>query len=280
MSVALVIDSNSQLPPELAERYGVTIVPIHVSVNGEQFLEGIDIDADAFYKFFEGGETPEVKTSQPSPGAFAEVYRELEADGHEAVLSVHVAAAFSGTLNSARLGAETVDIPVRLVDSRTLSFGVSCCLWEAAELLRDGADVEVAAGAAERVADVVRSVTIIQALDFALAGGRTLGYLPEDKADIDVLRTGPDGSFDVVGSRRTIDELCDLMAQTMHSDGAPIRAAVCIADASAGPFWEGLEARLEQRDDVVDLVRYRVGPSVGAFTGPGAAGGFWYPVGA
>jgi hypothetical protein len=42
------------------------------------------------------------------------------------------------------------------------------------------------------------------------------------------------------------------------------------------PYYEGLEARLGRRGDVVDVVRYRIGPSVGAFTGPGTAGGFWW----
>jgi hypothetical protein len=53
---------------------------------------------------------------------------------------------------------------------------------------------------------------------------------------------------------------------------------VCIADRTAEPFWVAMEARLRVEPQVVDLVRYRVGPSVGAHTGPGTAGGFWYPV--
>lgn len=66
------------------------------------------------------------------------------------------------------------------------------------------------------------------------------------------------------------------MAATMHLDGEPIRVALGIADESAMAYYAGLESRLGQRDDVVEIVRYRIGPSVGAFTGLGTAGGFWY----
>lgn len=66
-------------------------------------------------------------------------------------------------------------------------------------------------------------------------------------------------------------------AATMHHDGAAIRVALGVADATAAPYFQGLESRLADRDDVLEIVRYRIGPSVGAFTGPGTAGGFWYP---
>lgn len=68
------------------------------------------------------------------------------------------------------------------------------------------------------------------------------------------------------------------MVDRMTASGEPVRVALCIADAAARPFYEAMEAMLAERPNVVDLVRYRVGPSVGAFTGSGAAGGFWYGV--
>ena len=86
------------------------------------------------------------------------------------------------------------------------------------------------------------------------------------------------GSSVELGEGRSIDELARLMVERMTAGGEPVRVALCIADASARPFWEAMEALLAERSNVVDLVRYRVGPSVGAFTGPGAAGGFWYGI--
>ena len=136
MPPALVTDSNSQLPESLRVRYGIRVVPIPIMVNGINYREGVDLDADGFYDLFAHG-TPEVTTSQPSPGAFVEIYEACIDAGHDQIISVHVGESLSGTLNSARIAAGMVDADIRLVDSRTLSFGVSCCVWRAAQ---DNAD--------------------------------------------------------------------------------------------------------------------------------------------
>ena len=127
------------------------------------------------------------------------------------------------------------------------------------------------------MAPAIGSVTILQALEFTRGQGRMVDHLPDDADGIPVLAF-VDGESEVLGEGRSIDELSTLMVDRMTASGEPVRVAVCIADSSARPFWEAMETLLAERSNVVDLVRYRVGPSVGAFTGPGAAGGFWYGV--
>jgi len=274
MPPALVTDSNSQLPESLRVRYGIRVVPIPIMVNGINYREGVDLDADGFYDLFADG-TPEVATSQPSPGAFVEIYKACIDAGHDQIVSVHVGESLSGTLNSARIAAGMVDADIRLVDSRTLSFGVSCCVWRAAQVLEDGGSVDEAIAGAVCLADHLYSVTALGAAELLEASGRM--DFDASGNGIDVFRGGPDGSFVSVGASNNATEITQLLAETMHLDGAPIRVALGIADESAMPYYEGLEARLAERSDVVEIVRYRIGPSVGAFTGLGTAGGFWYP---
>lgn len=274
MRPALVTDSNSQLPRSLQERHDIRVVPIPVVVDGIDYLEGVNLDADGFYALFDGG-APEVSTSQPSPGSFVETYQACIEAGHDEIISVHVCGTLSGTLNSARIAAEMVDTKVRLVDSRTLSFGVSCCMLRAVQTLAEGGSADEAVAAAEVIADQLYSVTALGAAELLRRSGRM--EFEESATGIDVYRAGPDGSFVSVGAGATVDQVSDLMADTMHLDGVPIRVALGIADESAMPYYEGLEERLSRRSDVVDIVRYRIGPSVGAFTGLGTAGGFWYP---
>jgi DegV family protein with EDD domain len=276
--IALVTDSNSQLPDDLRLRYGITVVPLTVTVGDTDYTEGVDLDADRFYELIATDPVPAVSTSQPSPGAFAAAYQQVAAIGATEIISVHIASTLSGTLNSARIAAAASPVPVRLVDTGTASFGISCCVWEAAEALNAGASAEEAAAVAESVAARTSSVFILQALAFAVAGGRYNPALAAAADAVPVIEMLAGAAPAVVGTGRSVEELTQLMCERMLATDRPIRAAVCIADRTAAPFWVAMEERLRAEPQVVDLVRYRVGPSVGAHTGPGTAGGFWYPV--
>ncbi|MEM7143277.1 MAG: DegV family protein [Actinomycetota bacterium] len=275
--IGLVTDSTSQIPADLAARLDVDVVPVHVTVDGTRFLEGVDIGPDEFWGRFADGRLPEVTTSQPSPGEIADVYRRQIANGATEIVSVHVGAEHSGTINAARLAADLVDVPVHMVDTGTASFGVSCCVWEAAESIRAGASAGDAAIRAKDTAAITGTTFIIQALDFARKGGRFDKHLPDGHDGVMVLG-GVAGAADLLATGHTVDELCDAMVAPMLADGVPIRAGVSLADAATSVFADGIEERLLDSDVDVDLVRYRVGPSIAAHTGPGTAGGFWYPV--
>lgn len=278
--IGVCVDSNAQLPPDLVERYGVEVVPLSVTVDGQEFLEGVDLDADSFYGRFATGAVPEVTTAAPSPGRFAAAYEALAARGATEILSVHIGSAISATLNSARLAAGSSPVPVRLVDTGTASFAVACCVWEAAEAVAAGAGLEEAAKVAEAVAGRTDNVFVVSALDLARRGGRLSAsadrQLPADS--IPVLRLVA-GSYQAVAEVTTVEEAAGVMASAVLAAGSGLRVGISVADAGALPLREALEARLAGAAEVAELVRYRVGPSVGVHTGPGTAGAMWYPAG-
>jgi DegV family protein with EDD domain len=275
--IGLVTDSNSQLPPELAARYGVEVVPLTVTVDGVAHLEGVDLDADGFYARFAGGRTPVVSTSQPSPGQFVDVYQRLADAGATEILSIHIGSAISGTLNSARLAAQGSAVPVRLVDTGTASFGVACCVWEAGEALARGAGVEEAASVAEQLAATVGNVFIVRALDLARAGGRLAQGVDAGTGDAIPVLSLVGGEITVVGTAATTAEAADVMAGRVTAAGPRLRVAVGVADAAAAAVAGAIEDRLQGDERVLEVVRYRVGPSVGVHSGPGTAGAFFYP---
>ena len=273
--IALVTDSASQIPPELAARFGVRVAPIIVNIDGVEYREGVDLTAEDFWSRLSDGGVPEVKTSQPSPGTFGEIYRAAAEQGATDIVSVHVGAQHSGTINSARIAAETVDVNVHLVDSGTASFGVSCCVWESASAIAAGASVPEVLARVDRIRPVIGTAFIIGALDVARRGGRFSPELLNEGEGIAVL-SGYGSDLEVVAQGHTVDELCDQITACFLADGRPIRAGVCLADPATLMFTEGVEQRLRAAPVEVDLVRYRVGPSIAAHTGPGMAGGFWY----
>lgn len=275
--IGLCTDSNAQLPPDLRHRYGVEVVPLTVSVDGVDHLEGVDLDADAFYAHFAGGAQPSVATAAPSPGRFAAAYEALAGRGATEILSVHIGSAISATLNAARLAARDAPVPVRLVDTGTASFGVACCVWEAAEAVAAGGTLDEAAAVAEAVAARTGNVFVVQAVALVRRGGR-MGAAAQDALEDDavpVLRL-MGGSYQPVAQARSVDEAADAMAAAVLGGGERLRVGISVADAAGAPVREALERRLAGAPQILDMVRYRVGPSVGVHTGPGTAGAMWY----
>ncbi len=273
--IGLVTDSNAQLPPELAERYRVEVVPLSVTVDGEEYLEGIDLDATEFYARFRTGR-PTVSTSQPSPGRIAAAYETAAMRGATEILSVHIGSSVSGTVNAARLASQVSPVPVRIVDTGTASFAVSLCLWEAAEAAAGGASLEEAARAAERVGATVGNVFVVGALDSARAGGRLAGDVAASTTTIPVLTLAG-------GVMREVDR-CDgfrsaagAMAGFIQAAGTRLRVGVGVSDPGTLPLVEALEEQLREADEVREVVRYVIGPSVGAHTGPGTVGAMFAP---
>ncbi|MDQ4090700.1 MAG: DegV family protein [Actinomycetota bacterium] len=274
--IGLVTDSNAQLPAALADRYAVEVVPLTVALDGTEYLEGVDLDAAAFYARFEHGR-PTVTTSQPSPGRFAAAYDAVADRGATEILSIHIGSSVSGTVNSARLASQVSPVPVRIVDTSTASFAVSLCVWEAAEAVAAGATLEEAAAAAERVGASVGNVFVVGALDLARAGGR-LGDVAPVATTIPVL-TLVGGVMQEVDRCDDLDQAAEVMTGFVRAGGSCLRVGVGIADAGTLPLVTAVEDRLRDAPEVAELVRYVIGPSVGAHTGPGTVGIMFAPKG-
>ncbi|MFP5318808.1 MAG: DegV family protein [Acidimicrobiia bacterium] len=274
----IVTDSNSQIPPSLVERYGIAVVPLTVTIDGRPYVEGVDLEADEFWRCFDHG-TPTISTSQPSPGRFSAVYDRLVAEGASDILSVHIGSSVSGTVNAARLAAEEATVPVRVVDTGTASFGVTLCAWAAAEVVAAGGSVDDAARAAEQTAAGVGNVFVVRALDLPRAGGRLAADTPSPVA-IPVLAIA-DGVMRVVGEAADERGVADVMAahvRAWRQGSERLRVGIGVADRGVAHFWDALEERLGNAAEVGELVRYRVGPSVGAHTGPGTVGAMYAPI--
>ena len=190
-----------------------------------EYLEGVDLDADDFYARFEGGASPVVATSQPSPGRFADAYQRLADGGATEILSVHIGSALSGTVNSARLAAEEAPVPVRVVDTGTASFAVALCVWAAAEAVANGATLDQAAYAAERVSATVGNVFVVRALDLARAGGRLAPTMELGSDEIPVL-TLTGGVMRTLGYVRDLDGAAGAMAVHVRRSGSGLRVGV------------------------------------------------------
>ncbi len=141
--IGVVVDSTTDFPSDWPYRERVHIIPEHIRFGDQDFREGVDITPEVFFhKVLDEGVFP--KTSQPSPGEFAQLYRQL-ADRYDIILSLHLGAKLSGTYQSAVLGAEIVaeEVTVLPFDSNNGSAGVGFMADEAMQMIDAGATPEV-----------------------------------------------------------------------------------------------------------------------------------------
>lgn len=261
---AICTDSSALLPTDVARRLGIEIVPVAVLLDGEAFDERSG-DIDGFYARLEKG--ADAKTSQPSPAAFADAYADAARRGSKRVLSIHLDARVSGTSRSAELAAHEAEIPVSVVDTTTVSYGVGVCVRAAARALEAGASAEEAArGAADLGAKMQNAFVARTGPD-----GRVRG-----RADWAVL-TFENGAAVPLAVCDSAEAAIETMtARVQHEDQA-VEAAVGHTGAVVATFADTLANALTRSTHVGGVERYRVGAPVGAHTGPVSFGAFWWP---
>ncbi len=171
MSVAVVVDSTSDIPENTRQELGITEVPLLIMFGSEQFRDGIDISNDEFYaRLAEGNVHP--TTSQPSAGDFVEVYERLAKD-HEGIVSIHLGGKLSGTVRSAQQAADMVPgVPIRVIDSGSVSMGMGFLGIEAAQMARAGKSIDEIAMALETMVPRIVLWAVLDSLKYLERGGR------------------------------------------------------------------------------------------------------------
>ena len=276
MTTALVTDSSAQMPVGLRERYDVRVVPLTVVVDGQPYREGVDLTTTDFYERL--GRGAEVSTSAPSPGDVMNVYEESAAAGATEILSIHIGSNTSATVNAVKLAMGGSPVPVEVVDTGTASFAVSCCVWAAGEVLARGGKLGPAAEAARSTASEVGNVFIVGALDLARRGGRLAAGAEGSGAGESVpVLVLADGQIRTVAQVHDRARALTAMTDYVRASAAGRAQRVGVGDALAGGLADDFEARLRPLPEVAEVVRYEIGPSVGAHTGPGTVGACFFP---
>lgn len=261
----LVIDSGAQRPNVLRESFGAVVVPITVVLDGEPFLEDVELTRDVFYERLAAG--AQVTTAAPAPGQLLEAYEAAAKSGASAVLSVHLDGAMSGTINAARVAADMSPIPVHILDTRTTGWGVDACVETAAEALLSGCDIASAIDAATLVRGRQFNVFVVGQPALLERGGRehVLGRTLEATS---LWATTPEGMVEVA----KIEDVEQMVAATVaflveQVGDRPVRIAV--GDARSPDVADQVAAALSAAATVDEIVRYEIAPSLAAHLGAG-----------
>ncbi|RME97199.1 MAG: DegV family protein [Chloroflexi bacterium] len=177
MTLKIVTDSTCDLPANQPDTGAITIVPLSLTINGENYVDGVDISRAEFYRRLPELNPPPT-TGAPGPDQFRQVYEQLADDGATEILSIHVAERLSTTVNSARLAAKNFNrVPVTVFDSRQLSMGLGFQVLTALRLAGEGLP---AAEITVRLAEMIPRIYLSAALDsleYLRRSGRVSGLL-------------------------------------------------------------------------------------------------------
>ncbi|MDQ2717002.1 MAG: DegV family protein [Chloroflexota bacterium] len=273
MAVHIVTDSTADIPRELAETLGITVVPLTVFFGNEAYLDGVELESAEFYRKLQASkELP--RTSQPAPASFQETYKRLIEEGADAILSVHLSSNLSGTYQSActardSLPDELKKVPIDVIDSRSISMAMGMSIMHAAEDARQGQEIEeIKAHMLDRLART-HILAVLDTLEYVRRGGRIgtasamLGNMLSFKPIISV----KDGVVVPVERPRTRNKAYERLAQLMRDSGKV--EEIYLAE-STGDVGEQLTQALKAVYSGA-IPRYKLGAALGTHTGPGTA---------
>ena len=274
--VAIVIDSASDMPPEVAARQGISIVPLEVSFGEERFRALVDLTTDQFWERLLAlpPDAPFPTTAAASPGEFQAAFEGAFDRGADSIVCITISADLSGTYKSAVIGAGMLEgREIHVIDSRTASMGFGMLAQVAAELAEEGVSAqEIARVIEDRKSDVDLYVTL-DTLEYLRRGGRisgasaAVGSLLSIKPIITVV-DGAVKKIDQVRTRgRARERTLELLTQR------PLERATILHTTQAEV--EAFREQFQQRSglDPSRIQTMTVGPSVGPHLGPGGVGG-------
>lgn len=173
--VKIIADSTCDLSPELVERYGISILPLHILLGEEEYEDGRNITPDEIFAWSDEHKTTP-RTSAPSMEAAMELMAPLLEEGAELVCFA-ISEEMSTSANVMRLAAEELDAAdrVTVMDSRNLSTGIGLLVVEAAILAQKGADRTEITAHVEELIPKVRASFVVDTLVYLHRGGRCSG---------------------------------------------------------------------------------------------------------
>lgn len=272
--IALVTDSTCDIPQELVDQYGITVIP-QVVVWGEEILrDRLDILPEEFYQRLDSA-TVLPTTTQPGPADFEQVYRDEITRGAQEIVIFTVSSAMSGTYRLARQVAEEMAFPVHVVDSKGPTMSLGWQVLTAARVREAGATSAEMIARADQARQNMAQIVLMDSLDHLHRTGRIgkatqmLGSMINLKPLVQINHES--GIVEPAARARTRKKAIDMLVQKFFEQldtKKPLHIAVLHGNALGDA--ELLADRIEQKYHPKELLINITGPVLGINTGPNA----------
>jgi DegV family protein with EDD domain len=280
--VAIVTDSAACLTPEMASRYDIEVVPIHIVFGDKVYRDGKELSPAQFYEKL--SQTDIIPTTgAPPPTEFLDAFSRASQRA-PTVLCLTLTARFSGVFNVANVAKDLArekmpGVVIEVMDSQQAVGAQGLIVMAAARAAQAGADLAEVKQAAENMIDRAFTYTLLDTMRFMARQGRVpkISAMAASLLRIKpILATEKNGNTYPVSRPRTIkvalEELLNIMKQKTH--GRPLHVIVMHAGAPERGEW--LRQQIEQRFTCAEIFVAEFSPVTGAHTGPGLAGFSFY----
>ena len=269
MPVKVVTDSVADLPPQVVEELGITVIPLNVRFGEKVYRDGIDLTTEQFYQELTSSKTMPV-TSVPSPAAFSTAYDKLAEETDE-ILTVILSSKLSGTYDVAvqSIGLMKRECRVEVIDSEWAVMAQGFLVIAAARAAQDGARLNEIMRIVRRNIPRVDMRAAFDTLEYLRRGGRigAAQALLGAALKINPVITMKDGLVEPAGRTRSrakaVEHLYQFVAGYRNIDELAVEEAACSEDA------DSLVDRLGNIFPRERIYRTRTTPVIGTHTGPG-----------
>jgi DegV family protein with EDD domain len=272
MTVRIVTDSSCDLPQDMADALGITIVPLSVRFGDTEYIDRTTITTDEFWaKCSQSPVLPE--TAAPAPGQFKNAYENLAAAGATSVVVIALSSSLSATMQSAELAAKDVagSIDVRIIDSRNASMGLGLTVLDCAEAARKGASVDEVVALAHSLIPRTHVFGALDTLENLKKGGRIGGAkaMLASALSIKPLIEVRDGLVEEAGKQRTRSKALAFLVDVLkQNDGKLERVGILHAQCP------DIDAFIQMVKSVYsgDVIVGDIGAVIGTHAGVGTIG--------
>ena len=271
VGIQIITDNCCDLPREILESYNIAVVPLRVRF-GDEEIPPENFDNAAFYnRLMTLSQLP--STSQPMPGDFLVQYQQA-IEQNQQIISIHLSAGISGTVQSANIAAEMLTgEPIHVIDSRKASVGQGLMVLEAARMAQSGEQVSSIINRMNEMQNRLRCIFVVGNLDILIKGGRlsrAKGLLAGVLDIKPVLHMDAEGKIVPFskarghrGARNKLIELMENLGSDLSKQTVGICHSTCPDDA------EYLRGTVKERFHVPEVIIGEIGPVIGSHVGAG-----------
>lgn len=253
MTIRIVTDSASDISLEEAEDLGIEIVPLSVRFGEAEYTDLVDLSVSDFYqKMAESDLLP--STAAPSPGAFEAAFKRCAEAGAEGVICINLSLALSATGQAAQLAADALanTLPVKCIDSKSITSGLGTIIRKAAAAAKDGGSMDEIVALVDNLASRTRIFATLDTLENLKKGGRIggakamLGTMLQFKPCLDL----SSGEVVEAGRQRTRKKSLIWLKEVLESEGEISELSIIHGDAPDVEEFATLISDIVPRDQI------------------------------